>query len=441
MPKSHIIYESNDIVVHYHTGSSDTLLITFLGIGHEANALHTYFGKPIVENHNIACIGFTTKERNWYYCANMDDALRVVNEYSTNFKKIIAIGISAGAYASIKYSKKLKSHTTLAFAPQLSIDDRECEVIPEWASLCTPEMRGMSIKATDIYGEIFLFYDKHHAFDTKTALKIHDFARSSPDSNISLINIPSGGHILYESIKGSKNFLTLIEIASLNLTFAQKITFFTKEIRNMRKYNYVNIYNKIKNSYYKHPYLVWKLIASKKFLSIPKKNLILNDETLFYKLAFILNNNGYCYEACTLVQSMISYHITDNFNLFAIKDNYHFKGITLLLDHRGRTLGYSVKKKQCVSSNIIWMENDATPVQCILVQNKIYLSVLYYKERFFLSLEKNGSIVLSMQPGNIILNGQCVQENNGKYLSVVDDTTTTWVDKCLTWETFSLVTI
>ncbi|MCC6103548.1 hypothetical protein [Acetobacter sp.] len=441
MPKSHVIYESNDIVVHYHTGPSDTLLITFLGIGHEANALHTYFGKPIVESHNIACIGFTTKERNWYYCPNMEEALKIAKEYSKHFKKIIALGISAGAYASIKYSKNLKSDITLAFAPQLSIDDRECEVIPEWASLCTPQMRGMGIKASDIYGDIFLFYDKHHFNDTKTALTIHDFARFSPDSNVSLINIPNGGHILYESIKGSKNFLTLIEIANFNLDPQKKSIFFTKEIRNMRRHNYVNIYNKIKNSYHKHPYLVWKLLASQKFLSIPKNDLILNDETLFYKLAFILNDKGYCYEASTLVQAMIAHHTTNNFNLYLIKNDYHIKGVAILFDHRGRTLGYSVKKKQCVSSNIIWMENDATPVQCILVHNKIYPTVSYFGERFFLNLEKNGSVVLSTQPSNIMLNGQHLQEKNGKYLSVVDDTTTNWVDNCLTWETFSLVTI
>lgn len=437
-----IIFDSDDIVAHFHHGNSDFLVITFIGIGHEESAYSLYFGKPVFQKYDVSCIGITTKHRNWYYSPNMVKALEVILRYSAGYRRTIAIGLSAGAYAAIKYSATLKTEVTIALAPQLSIDDSETNVIPEWAALCTPDMRGMGIKKDDISGDIFLLYDRHHKDDRHAAETIHGYTLGRTDVRVGLVNVPSAGHIVYESLKGSKNLMALIETAMSNLPFLERQLLLSRETSAFRRQNAVNVYNRIRAGFERHPLLTWQLLASRRFSELRKVGDILNDETVFYRLAAILNNRGYTHQARTLLRAMICYHATVDFLLYALKDDPFIEGRSVFLDHRGRTLGYSLKRRQFTSSNIVWMEGDAAPVSSAEYDGVVYPTVCYFGRCFFLS-KQEGWISLGTTPGNLSVQKQgkrcCIRTEDGTFLSIVEDFVSGWVQECLSFETFSWI--
>ncbi|MCH4092404.1 hypothetical protein [Acetobacter sp.] len=435
-----IIFDSDDIVVHFHKGSSDFLVITFIGIGHEESASTLYFGKPVFQKYDISCIGITTRQRNWYYSPNMHKALEVIWRYSAGYRKTIAIGLSAGAYAAIKYSMVLKTDVTIALAPQLSIDDRETGVIPEWAALCTSSMRGMGIKREDISGDIFILHDRHHKDDRQAAETILSYTLGRSDVVVALVNIPSAGHIVYESLKGSKNLMALIETASSTLPVRERQALLAQQTRAFRRENAVNVYNRIRAGFERHPLLTWQLLASRRFADVRKIDDILNDETVFYRLAAILNNRGYTHQARTLLRAMICYHTTEDFRLYSLKDEPFIEGRPVFLDHRGRTLGYSLKRRQFTSSNIVWMEGDAVPVSSIEYDGIVYPTVSYLGKNFFPE-KQEGWISLAATPGNlsVVKQGKCsgIRAEDGTFVSIVGDFVSGWTRECLSYETFS----
>ncbi|BCI65412.1 hypothetical protein [Acetobacter aceti] len=437
-----IIFDSDDIVVHFHKGNPDFLVITFIGIGHEESAYTLYFGKPVFQKYDVSCIGITTKHRNWYYSPNMLKALEVIWRYSAGYRKTIAIGLSAGAYAAIKYSMVLRTDVTIALAPQLSIDDREANVIPEWAALCTPAMRGMGIKKEDISGDIFILYDRHHRDDRHAAETILGYTLGRSDVAVGLVNVPSAGHIVYESLKGSKNLMALVETVRSSLPPRERQAALARQTRAFRRQNAVNVYNRIRAGFERHPLLTWQLLASRRFSEVKKVGDILNDETVFYRLAAILNNRGYTHQARTLLRAMICYHATVDFLLYALKDDPFIEGRSVFLDHRGRTLGYSLKRRQFTSSNIVWMEGDAVPVSSTEYDGVVFPTVSYFGKHFFLS-KQEGWISLGTTPGNLSVVKQgkrgCVHAEDGTFLSIVEDFVSGWVLECLSYETFSWI--
>lgn len=440
--KDNIIFDSDDIVVNFHQGDSKLLVITFIGIGHEESAYNIYFGKPVFHKYNISCIGVTTKRRNWYCSPNMQKALEVICRFSLGYSKTITIGLSAGAYAAIKYSTILRSNVTIALAPQLSIDDRETSVIPEWSALCTPAMRGMGIKKEDISGDIFILYDRHHRDDRHAAEIIRGYMVGRSDVIIGLVNVPSAGHIIYESLKGSKNLMALIETAGSNLPFQERQALLAQQTCIFRRRNAVNVYNRIHAGFEKHPLLTWYLLASRHFSNLKKVDEILNDETVFYRLAAILNNQEYIHQARTLLRAMICYHATGNFLLHALKDDPSIEGRSVFLDHRGRTLAYSLKRRQFTSSNIVWMEGNSVPICSTEYDGVVYPTVSYFGKIFFLS-KKDKYISLRTTPGNLSLVRQgkfgYLRAQDGTFLSIAEDLVSGWVHVCLSYETFSWV--
>lgn len=437
-----IIFDSEDIVVHFHKGNSDFLVITFIGIGHEESAYTLYFGKPVFRKHDVSCIGITTKKRNWYYSTNMIKALEIIWRYCAGYRKTIAFGLSAGAYAAIKYSMLLKTDVTIALAPQLSIDDRETAVIPEWAALCTPAMRGMGIKREDISGDIFILYDRHHAADRHVAETILSYTLGRSDTLVGLVNIPSAGHIVYESLKGSQNLMAMIETAQSGRPARERQALLARQTRAFRRQNAVNVYNRIRAGFERHPLLTWQLLASRHFAEVRKMDTILNDETVFYRLAALLNNRGYTHQARSLLRAMICYHATGTFLLSSLKDDPFIEGRSVFLDHRGRTLGYSLKRRQFTSSNIVWMEGDAAPVGSIEYDGIVYPTVSYFGKSFFLEKQEN-IISLRTTPGNLSVVKQgkrgSIRAEDGTFVSIVEDFVSGWARECLSYETFSWV--
>ncbi|GBQ93513.1 hypothetical protein [Asaia krungthepensis] len=439
---THVLFDSDDIVVHYQEGSREFILVTFIGIGHEANAGATYFGKPVVEADNIACLGVTTRKRNWYYSNNMHTALRVMQRVMAEYEKTVTIGLSAGAYAAIKYAGMLGSERTLALGPQWTIDDQEGEVIPEWAALCEPSMRGMGVKPGDLHGEIYALFDRHHRSDTATVGRLLDYATGHERAQLLPVNVPSAGHIVFESLKGSNNLRELIAI----LVSKDEATICADNLRRatsrMRRSNTTNLYNRIANGYTRFPKLVYDMLVSQGFRERFNYRDVLRDETLLFRICAQLGRNGYMAQAQILLRSLISYYATGEFRPGGA--DHLVMGTPVMLDHRGRTLGYSSRHRHFTSSNIVWMEGDATPVSLVHIDHKAYPCVTICGRKFFLDREGDQIRALA-SPGG--LHAECrgatcgIRDVEDRYLTVVGDREMTWSTQQHSFETFSVVTV
>ena len=437
-----IIFDSDDIVVHYVDGKTDYILVTFIGIGHEESAQSVYFGKPIVERHNITCLVVTTRKRNWYYSHNMHTALRIMRQILEKYNQVITIGLSAGAYAAIKYSRILASQRTLALGPQLTIDDQEGDVIPEWAALCEPSMRGMGLKPDDLHGSIFTLFDRAHHGDAHTVERLLDYARDRSHVDVAPINVPSAGHIVYESLKGSRNLKELIDMLVRPDTAKDCAWQLQKATSVFRRVNTTNLYNRIVSGYHKHPKLVYDMLVSSRFREDFQFRDILRDETLLFRVCARLSEKGYVSEAQILLRGLVDYYASGIYQPGG--DDHLIMGVPVMLDHRGRTLGYSARERQFTSSNIVWMEGDATPVSLTHVDRIAYPCISVLGKRLFLDLEE-GRVQAVTATGR--LRARCrgttcgIQDDASRYLTVLGDREMAWSAYQLSYETFSVVTI
>lgn len=435
--KDQIIFESDDIVLHYHKGSSNFTLITFIGIGNEHLATASYLGKPVAEADDITTFGFTTKKRNWYTSKNMSRAIEVYNQFVNKHSKKICIGLSAGGYAAIKYSKLLSPDVALSLAPQLSIDDQEWEVIDEWKPLCTPEMRGMGIKRNDIYGKHIIVYDSKHTLDAKTAATLKSFK----SDNVELIEMFYAGHIIYENIKGIEEFRQIL--ACLN----GPIHNLGKLLNNIRRKNYVNIYNKIMEAYTKHPFLVYKLLTSQKLLTIKHYQRIIYDELKFVHLLAILTQRGYYKEARDLFWRLVGFYINEDFRPSSNASYFYRNPAPILIDHRGRFLGYSPKEKKFGSCNIVYMENSCIPVKAYSYDNRIIPIVEIIGQIFLIAFQNNQFTLCKLEDYNEYKDDILYFERKGTnvamkerniYISIVGDNLTNLNTQWTDTETFTL---
>lgn len=437
-----IIFDSDDVVVHYTDGETDYVLVTFIGIGHEESAGSVYFGKPVVERHNITCLGVTTRKRNWYYSHNMHTALRIMKKILEKYSRVVTIGLSAGAYAAIKYSKILAAQRTLALGPQLTIDDQEGDVIPEWAMLCEPSMRGMGLKPDDLHGSIFTLFDRAHRGDTQTVEQLLDYARDRPHIDVAPINVPSAGHIVYESLKGSRNLKALIDMLVATDTAEDCAWRLQKATSLFRRANTTNLYTRIASGYHKHPKLIYDILVSLRFREAFRFQDVLRDETLLFRICARLSERGYVSEAQILLRGLVDYYASGIYQPGG--DDHLIMGVPVLLDHRGRTLGYSARERRFTSSNIVWMEGDATPVSLTHVDRIAYPCISVLGKRFFLDLEGD-QVQAITAPGQ--LRARCrgttcgIQDHASRFLTVIGDREMGWSSHQLSFETFSVVTI
>lgn len=141
---------------------------------------------------------------------------------------------------------------------------------------------------------------------------------------------------------------------------------------------------------------------------------------------------------------MILYHTTGNFLLYTLKDDPLIEGRPVILDHRGRTLGYSLKRRQFTSSNIVWMEGDAVPVYFIEYDGVVYPTVSYFGKVFFIS-KQEGHITLETTPSNMSIVKQnkhfYLRAEDKTFLSIVEDFKSEWVLEPLNYETFSCIVL
>jgi len=230
-----IVYEGNEIVLHHHRGNSAYTIITFTGLNFETVARDFFLLKNVARIKDLDVIGFATKKPNWFLSDEMDEAIRVIDQLLGPDRVRLVFGQSMGGYAALKFSRKLSADCVMALSPKFSIHPDECDIAEDYGKYLTDKMVNMSIKPGDIGGRPFLLSDPKDRVD---AYHTHLLSNVSPD----IIHVPTfySGHVVYESLSGSKSISSIIKALA-----SGQPTLVRREVSIQRRRNPANLRNRL----------------------------------------------------------------------------------------------------------------------------------------------------------------------------------------------------
>ena len=204
-----ILFEDDEIRVLWRPGASVYALVTFGDLMTLANGTRFFADIP-VSKLGITCVGFMAKRANWFPADSCRAAAPFVLAKLAPYQDRIVYGGSMGGYAALKFSALLQATHIIAYCPQWSLDRVECGgVNPGWRECFTPAMAGMGIRADDVAGEAYIFYDPHYRFDAFHAQKIRQSYPSARSIAVPLVDhnvttVFAGTEILGEVISACR---------------------------------------------------------------------------------------------------------------------------------------------------------------------------------------------------------------------------------------------
>lgn len=205
--KTMLLHRSKHIEALFYQGETDYLLITF-GTMHERPDGESFWAKPVAEKARITTIGFMPTSPNWYPSSSIVAALPDLTPVIDRFHSIVLYGQSMGAYAALKHSRSLKASTVLAFSPQYSISpDDLSDKDPRYRSSYVSALHdGMAIKADDIAGRCFVFYDPYYKED---ALNVSLIRNAAP--GVHGVRVPWTHHFPIKLLRGTERTVRLLQ--------------------------------------------------------------------------------------------------------------------------------------------------------------------------------------------------------------------------------------
>jgi tetratricopeptide (TPR) repeat protein len=202
-----IAFEDEHIEAHIATHSSPYLLITFAPSTLTANG-NRFWGDNLVAKTNIAAVGLIAKKPNWYPRASVEAAEFRCREYVQSYSERVTYGASMGAFGAIRYARLFGATTSIAFAPQYSINPK---LVQEWDRRFTRYFDAdidpsSTISGSDVSCVTYLFYDKFYEVDRRSAELI-----SAINDKVRLINVPMVGHQPIELFSGTKKAIKMLD--------------------------------------------------------------------------------------------------------------------------------------------------------------------------------------------------------------------------------------
>ncbi|MCG4252942.1 hypothetical protein K6W37_03360 [Acetobacter senegalensis] len=264
-----LLLDNENYKLYHNSSGSQICMITFSGFGADEQRNDRFFMDDTAKKLDFEIFGIVAKYNCWYLNVGIDEIIDLVRKKIDRTKTLIMYGVSMGAFAALKYSKFIHPNYILAFAPQFSLDIKERNYVPSfYDQFYQKYMEGMNITEQDVKGIPYIFYDP----DTQ-----HE-----DGSNFELIkkNVPSvvgikvfyTGHMVVSHLKGTKNFLEIVN-------FLHNRERLNGIIQSIRKNNKENIINILSRSVENKPYLTYKaLIAKKSLLSRASYCLVENIE-------------------------------------------------------------------------------------------------------------------------------------------------------------------
>ena len=172
--QTRLVYQDEFVEVFLRDAASNLTLVTFSPIGIYADG-RRYWAQPVADNLNLRCIGIISKADTWFPEISFEKCLRAIEPLLT--KRVLVYGSSMGAYAAIRYSRRLRADTVIAFSPQATVSPID---LPgnSYAQHFVPSLHAeMRIRPDDMSGQIFLFYDPLFVADRRQVELIPDKGR------------------------------------------------------------------------------------------------------------------------------------------------------------------------------------------------------------------------------------------------------------------------
>lgn len=157
-----LIFENNFIQVIHRPGIKTKTLVTFSWAGFVADGKN-YWAKPVAEKLDLNCIGFVSKQPNWFPPKLIMDAVVSVLPFLSG--RVILYGSSMGAFAALKYNSILRADLSIALSPQCSIDPA---IVPRtrYTKFFVPDWHHeLKIEPEDIATRSYVIFDPHYSDD------------------------------------------------------------------------------------------------------------------------------------------------------------------------------------------------------------------------------------------------------------------------------------
>ncbi|TKA84360.1 hypothetical protein [Sulfitobacter sp. 15WGC] len=199
-----IIYDSEDIIAIYNSGDH-----SYGSIIHFSGALVSQgqippWAKSVFSKWPGDTILISPKNKK-YFAPTLVESLFL--QLPKLRKPIIVLGSSMGAYAALKYSRKINADATLAFSPQYAISPHEAPFDKRRHAFYNANIHGnMAVKSSDVSGRVSVFYDPDIALDKLHAEEILKKVRTAH-----IIPVIYSGHDLFRIFHDQGSMVGAIE--------------------------------------------------------------------------------------------------------------------------------------------------------------------------------------------------------------------------------------
>jgi|GEM_PF-1524620 len=359
-----IIFEGDELVVHYHQGNTDYVLVTFEGAHETKNATKTFFGAPVVRKLGITCVGVTAKVDHWYISPDTLEVQKHILNFTEKFSNTVIIGISMGAYAALSWSKILNADTVFSMAPKWSLDPEECPVHEYYLTHNFREnMKGMGIRKEQVQGRLFVAYDPLDEGDWEQSQLLSE---KIPEINI--VNTYYSGHVVAHSLSGSNLFGEII--AALAHGSNQHVY---AAIAKSRRFNENNLNARLTRASDRHAGLVAKTLMSSSVMRLQRKQKIFQNEALMGHVLYNLLISNRAEEATKLYETATEIAVFGDIE--KDKKTSVSEERFLVLSQHGYVLCYNAREKTFCGRNVIITDREGLDIYAVRINTDLVLAV------------------------------------------------------------------
>lgn len=297
-----IIFEGEELLLHYSEGNSDYILITFASADQTENAHSHYFLKPIVEKYHLSCLGITTKFDNYYQHSDIYHIIALCNKFSQSYNKIIIVGLSMAAYAALKFSAALHADIVFAMGARYTLD-AEVAMVSGIMQRTVDRLDPYSIAETtiqpdEVSGKLYIAHDTYQGIVGYNAIDHEHISKIIENlPNTVLVPVLFAHHLVINSLKGSEEFKSILDVL-----VTEKASAVIKQVSIIRRHHVHNLYSKIVLLRDRYPLLIYKLLISKSLSQVKNNHILFDHHENNIWLIYTLCVRGYHQQSRNLLR-------------------------------------------------------------------------------------------------------------------------------------------
>ena len=216
---------------YYESNNSDTLIVTFAGMGWK-NSIPTFIFNNFLKSYNSVDKLFLRDIKMRYYLTglknntdNFEKTVEFIKNMTVNrgYKKIIGIGCSAGGYAAILYGNLLNFSKIIAFSPQTVLNNKKESLIGDiynapntcrWLENLYKEDNNYQ-KALDLlnYSPFNSKIDIHYSVRGNNGIDKNHAMYLNGDSNCAIYEHPGNDHMIALTLRNNGKLKDIINEA------------------------------------------------------------------------------------------------------------------------------------------------------------------------------------------------------------------------------------